>query len=93
MSLFSAYPGIKVYKPIDANETIEMLFYALEKGEPIALSVTRPDTIVLDRSVGSSKAIDAVNGAYVYYETKEQGVRNKERVVLVVSGSITLENT
>ena len=28
MSLFTAYPGIKVYKPLDANEAIEMLFHA-----------------------------------------------------------------
>ncbi|EKD43065.1 MAG: hypothetical protein ACD_72C00476G0003, partial [uncultured bacterium] len=39
LSLYSALPGIKVYKPFDANETVEMLFHALEKGEPIALSV------------------------------------------------------
>ena len=36
MSLYNAYPGIKVYKPLDANETIEMLFYAMEKGEPVS---------------------------------------------------------
>lgn len=90
MSLFNAYPGIKVYKPMDANETIEMLFYALKKGEPIALSVSRPDTIVLNRSVGDSKASDAVNGAYIYYQTKES---KNGKVVLVVSGSQTLLNT
>ena len=89
MSMFNAYPGIKVYKPLDANETIEMLFYALEKGEPIALSVTRTDTVVFDRSVGGSKACDAVNGAYVFYETK---TKNK-KVVLVVAGGQTLINT
>ena len=70
MSMFTAYPGIKVYKPMDANETIEMLFYALEKGEPIALSVARPDTVVFDRSVGDSKASDSVNGAYVFYKIR-----------------------
>jgi transketolase len=50
MSLFNALPGIKVYKPLDANETIEMLFYALEKGEPIVLSVGRSEIPVLDRA-------------------------------------------
>ena len=94
MSLFNAYPGIKVYKPMDANETIEMLFYALEKGEPIALSVNRPDTIVFDRSVGNSKASDAVNGAYIFYETMDYRLSTiDKKLVLVVSGGITLDNT
>jgi len=92
MSMFTAYPGIKVYKPMDANETIEMLFYALQKGEQIALSVSRPDTSVFDRSIGKSKPSDAVHGAYVFYQTPNPDNRTP-RVVLVVSGSIPLENT
>lgn len=93
MSMFTAYPGIKVYKPMDANETIEMLFYALERGEPIALSVSRPDTIVLDRSIGNSKASEAVNGAYVFYESQKSLKSIKSKVVIVVAGGITLANT
>jgi transketolase len=94
MSMFTAYPGIKVYKPLDANETIEMLFYALEKGEPIALSVSRPDTVVFDRSVGKSKASDAVNGAYIFYRTPNSELRTpNHNVVLAVSGSIPMMNT
>ena len=31
MSLFTAYPGIKVYKPLDANEAVEMLFHAVSR--------------------------------------------------------------
>ena len=94
MSLYTAYPGIKVYKPMDANETIEMLFYALEKGEPIALSVARPDTMVFDRSKGNSKASDAINGAYVFYESVEtQNFASVQRVVLAVCGGQTLINT
>ncbi|MBI5222621.1 MAG: hypothetical protein HY980_03965 [Candidatus Magasanikbacteria bacterium] len=94
MSLFTAYPGIKVYKPMDANETIEMLFYALEKGEPIALSVARPDTRVFDRSVGKSKASDAINGAYVFYETPNPELLTpNSKVVLAVCGGQTLANT
>ena len=91
MSLYTAYPGIKVYKPMDANETIEMLFYALEKGEPIALSVARPDTIVFDRK-GVSKASDAINGAYVFYQSPK-GAPSGSRVVLAVAGGQTLINT
>ena len=34
MSLFTAYPGIKVYKPLDANEAVEMPFGdAVPRGE------------------------------------------------------------
>ncbi len=89
MSLYNAYPGIKVYKPTDANETIEMLFYALEKGEPIALSVGRPNVPVIDRSNGVPEAREAVNGAYVYKNYTESG---KEKRVLAVCGSLTLKN-
>ena len=96
MSLYTAYPGIKVYKPMDANETIEMLFYALEKGEPIALSVARPDTMVFDRSKGNSKASDAVNGAYIFYQKSKIGsilkILNRS-ITLAVAGGQTLINT
>lgn len=89
VSMFNAYPGIKVYKPTDAAETVEMLFYALEKGEPIALSLLRPDTLVLDRKWGSDPR-DAVNGAYVY---KNYENNKKEKKCLVISGAQILFNT
>ncbi|OGY88301.1 MAG: hypothetical protein A2319_03895 [Candidatus Kerfeldbacteria bacterium RIFOXYB2_FULL_38_14] len=89
MSLYNAYPGIKVYKPLDANETVEMLFYALEKGEPIALSVARPDTAVFDRTAGIPAARSAVNGAYVFKPYQENG---KEKVVLAVCGGQVMAN-
>ena len=89
MSMFEAYPGIKVYKPFDAAETIEMLFYALEKGEPVAFSITRPDNLVLDRSWGS-KPSDAINGAYIYKNYTEN---NKLKKCLVISGMQILLNT
>jgi len=91
MSLFNAYPGIKVSKPMDANETIEMLFYALEKGEPIALSVSRPDVPVLDReNHGAPPASEAVNGAYVYKKFKNTGGK---KIVLAICGGQVLANT
>ncbi len=90
LSLYSALPGIKVYKPFDANETIEMLFYALEKGEPIALSVTRPDTMVLKRDNGVPPAIAAVNGAYVY---KQFSKNDNQKIILAISGTQILLNT
>ncbi len=90
MSLYSALPGIKVYKPFDANETVEMLFYALEKGEPIALSVTRPDTMVITRGNGVPPAKAAINGAYVYKQFSKNG---NQQIVLAISGTQILLNT
>lgn len=89
MSLYDAFPGIKVYKPLDANETIEMLFYALEKGEPIALSVGRPDVNVLKRGNGVPEAREAGNGAYIYTDYKNNG---KRKLALAISGSIVFNN-
>ncbi|OGZ35230.1 MAG: hypothetical protein A2V60_00170, partial [Candidatus Portnoybacteria bacterium RIFCSPHIGHO2_01_FULL_39_19] len=89
MALFNAYPGIKVYKPLDANETIEMLFYALEKGEPIALSIMRPNTPVFKRGNGVPPAKEAINGAYVFKKFSESG---KRKVVLAISGGQVMAN-
>ncbi len=95
MSLFTAYPGIKVYKPLDTNETIEMLFYALERGEPVAFSVMRPGTPVLKRGPGACygqdvpAAKEAINGAYVFKPFKENG---KKKIVLVICGGQVMAN-
>lgn len=90
MSYFHALPGIKVYKPLDANETVEMIFHAIKIGEPIALSLYRPDLPIIDRSLyGKSKPSDAVNGAYVFKPYKKNGLPKK---VLVISGAIILQN-
>jgi len=97
MSLFNAYPGIKVYKPMDANETIEMLFYAMQKGEPIALSVMRPGTPVLKRGPSTSSgqgfevppAREAINGAYVYKPFANNG---KKKVILAICGGQVMVN-
>ena len=89
MSLFTAYPGIKVYKPLDANETIEMLFYALEKGEPIALSVMRPNTPVFKRANGVPPAKEATNGAYVFKQFSEN---SKRKIVLAICGGQLIAN-
>ena len=99
MSLYTAYPGIKVYKPMDANETIEMLFYAMEKGEPVAFSVMRPPTPVLVRGNGPSTgsgqdysvppAREAINGAYVFKPFAGNG---KQKKILAICGGQVLAN-
>ncbi len=89
-SLFQAYPGIKVFKPLDANETIEMLFYALEKKEPIILALPRISTPVLNRESGGSSTGDCTKGAYVYKKFENTG---KKKIVLCVSGAVVMQNT
>jgi len=89
MSLYTAYPGIKVYKPLDANETIEMLFYAMEKGEPIALSVMRPNTPVFKRGNGIPPAKEAINGAYIFRQFSDSG---KRKIVLAICGGQVMAN-
>lgn len=95
MSMYSAYPGIKVYKPTDANETIEMLFHAIKIGEPIVLSVSRPDVPVLKRGKNACcgqtvpQAREAINGAYIFKDYKNNG---NKKICVAVSGAIVLNN-
>jgi transketolase len=89
MSLFTAYPGIKVFKPLDANEAVEMLFYAAQRGEPVVFSAVRPATPVLKRGNGVPPAIEAINGAYVFQPLRGNG---KRKLVLAVSGGQVMAN-
>ncbi|HLK63847.1 MAG TPA: 1-deoxy-D-xylulose-5-phosphate synthase N-terminal domain-containing protein [Bryobacteraceae bacterium] len=89
MSLFTAYPGIKVYKPLDANEAIEMLFYAATRGEPIVLSAVRPGTPVLHRGDGVPPAREAIYGAYVFKPFRQNG---KPKKVLAIAGGQVMAN-
>jgi transketolase len=89
MSLFTAYPGIKVYKPMDANEAVEMLFHAAQRGEPVAFSVARPPTPVLKRGEGVPPAIEANKGAYVFRPFRGNG---KRKLVLAICGGQVVAN-
>ena len=89
MSLFSAYPGIKVYKPLDANEAVEMLFHAMERDEPVVFSAVRPGTPVLRRGDGVPPAREAIHGAYVFRPFRQTG---KRKLVLAVSGGQVMAN-
>ncbi len=89
MSLYSAYPGIKVYKPLDANEAIEMLFHAVRRGEPVAFSVVRPPVPVFPRGDGIPPAIEAINGAYVFKPYANNG---KRKQAIVVCGGQMMAN-
>jgi transketolase len=89
MSLYTAYPGIKVYKPMDANEAVEMLFHAAARGEPVVFSVVRPGIPVLKRGEGVPPARAAVNGAYVFKAFRENG---KPKRTLAVCGGQVMAN-
>ena len=89
MSLYTAYPGIKVYKPLDANEAVEMLFLAAQRGEPVAFSCTRPGTPVLKRGEGVPPAREAIHGAYVFKPFRENG---KPKKVLAIAGGQVMHN-
>ena len=89
MSLFTAYPGIKVYKPLDANEAVEMLFHAAHRGEPVVFSAVRPATPVLRRGDGVPPAIEAINGAYVFRPFRGNG---RQKLVLAISGGQVMAN-
>ena len=89
MSLFTAYPGIKVYKPLDANEAVEMLFHAAHRGEPVVFSAVRPGTPVLKRGNGVPPAIEAIHGAYVFKPFREN---RKQKIVLAISGGQVMAN-
>ena len=89
MSLFTAYPGIKVYKPLDANEAVEMLFHAAKCGEPVVFSAVRPGTPVLPRGNGTPPARAACDGAYVFKPFRDNDLPKK---VLVVAGGQVMAN-
>jgi transketolase len=89
MSLYTAYPGIKVYKPMDANEAVEMLFHAAAQGEPVVFSVVRPGVPVLKRGDGIPPAREAVNGAYVFKAFRENG---KPKRTLAICGGQVMAN-
>jgi transketolase len=84
------HPGIKVFKPLDANEAVEMLFLAVERQEPVAFSVVRPGVPVLRRGNGVPPAREARNGAYVYKPFRGNG---KPKLVLAISSGQVMANT
>ena len=89
MSLFTAYPGIKVYKPLDANEAVEMLFHAARRGEPVVFSAMRPGTPVLKRGDGVPPAREAITAHTCSSAFRENG---KPKKVLAICGGQVMPN-
>ncbi len=88
LSVFKSMLGVKVFKPNDANETVEMLFYALETGEPVILSLARPSFPVIKRE-DENQVKQVRYGAYIYKDFKNN---KKKKAVLVISGMKNLIN-
>jgi len=75
-----AIPGLKVFRPADANETREAWMAALERTDgPTLLALTRQDLPVLERPA----AADARRGGYVLREAKG----GAPDVILIATGS------
>ena len=90
MSLFTAYPGIKVYKPLDANEAIEMLFHAAAPRRAGGLLRGAAGDARSSRAATAyPPAREAVNGAYVFKPFRGNG---KPKKVLAVSGGQVMAN-
>ncbi|NQU64841.1 MAG: transketolase, partial [SAR324 cluster bacterium] len=81
VSYLRAMPGLILFRPADANETIEAWKFALENRNcPIALALTRQGLPVLDQTkYGSAKQV--AQGGYTLIPNAEA------RVLLIASGS------
>jgi transketolase len=83
LSALRAIPGLDVVRPADANETAWAWRQALEHTDrPTALSLTRQNLPVLDRStLGSTDGL--VNGGYILAEAST----SPPQVILIATGS------
>ncbi len=81
LSALRAIPGFAVLRPADANETRECWKAALERVGPAALSLTRQNLPVLDRTE-VAPADGAQRGAYVLKDAD-----GEPEVILIATGS------
>ena len=81
LSALRAIPGFAVLRPADANETRECWKAALERVGPAALSLTRQNLPVLDRTE-VAPADGAQRGAYVLKDAD-----GEPKVILIATGS------
>ncbi|GIU83470.1 MAG: transketolase [Acidimicrobiales bacterium] len=75
-----AMPGFRIFRPADANETVQAWKLAIEHDGPVGLVLTRQDVPVLE---GTRESDGVKRGAYVLYREKS----SPPVVVLVGSGS------
>jgi len=76
-SLYTAYPGIKVYKPLDANEAWRCYFWRRSAANPWRSRARAGHTGSETGRWGRPPAREAVNGAYVCKPFRENGKPKK----------------
>jgi len=82
-----AIPNLLVFRPADANETVQAWKYALEHRDgPVALLLTRQGLAVLDQAKYASAA-NLSKGAYVLLGADKPAAAGKPDVLLLASGS------
>jgi transketolase len=83
LAALRAIPGLNVFRPADANETVEAWRYLLaQRHEPAALVLTRQGVPVLDRA-GLAPAEGTRRGGYVLADAAE----GEPDVILIATGS------
>ncbi len=79
-----AIPGLTVFRPGDANETVQAWRFALEQGDgPVAICLTRQSLPTLDREIFAS-AEGLVRGAYVLCDFNVQRI---PELIFIATGS------
>ena len=82
-----AIPNLLVFRPADANETVQAWKYALEHRDgPVAMLLTRQGLAVLDQAKYASAA-NLSRGAYVLVGADKPAAAGKPDVLLLASGS------
>jgi transketolase len=75
-------PGLITIRPSDANETAQAWRYAIQQHGPVALALTRQNTVIIDRQLYTS-AEELAKGAYVLADFGEE----TPDLILMASGS------
>jgi transketolase len=84
LSSLRAMPNVRIYRPMDANETVEAWKSALQhKSSPSCIVLTRQGLPIVD--AGQYPIQDAANGAYVL--TEDEGF---DRIILASGSEVNL---
>jgi transketolase len=75
-------PGLVTIRPSDANETAQAWRFAIKHHGPVALALTRQNTVIIDREIYSD-AEELSKGAYVLADFGE----GTPELILMASGS------
>lgn len=80
-------PGLTIFRPADANETMEAWKYALtHRQSPVLLALTRQNLPTLDREI-NGPASGTAKGAYVVYQTAE---KTPDALIIATGSEVSL---